>query len=484
MDQGIWFRGRNCRVVYKLLLLIVIAGAGGTYRHASQEASRMPPAQSSDAAATSLLDTPFELVNYQPLDGMQCPLVKSPVEVADTWSAESWELASARFLEAQQAAKSSASSASPARPLGGDLRPVRTVEDPYSTFAAIAVDPVNDEVIMSDENRFNLLVYGRTINPKGVAEPRRQVGGLHSKMEFICGVAVDPLSREIYTVNNDTLDNLVVFSPDARGDVPPARELHVDHGAWGISLDREHDEIAVTIEHYNKVSFYSRTAQGDAGALRYIQGPQTGLADPHGVHVDTKHDEVVVTNHGAWHLVQPGQGGSVSRGGGTRQRAASSPRPSSWGRFDLPSVRIFARTASGDVAPLRSIQGPHTKLSLPQGVFVDPESGQILVANDGGNSILFFARTAEGDVAPVRTLEGPATGINTPNGVAVDSVHHEIWVSNWATHSATVYPIDAQGNTAPLRTIRSAPENTPQPGLGNPGAVGYDSKKQEIVVPN
>ena len=278
------------------------------------------------------------------------------------------------------------------------------------------------------------------------------------------------------------MDNLIVFSPEARGDTPPARELKVDHGAWGIFLDRENDEVAVSIQHINKVAIYRRMAEGEEAPRRFIQGPQTGLADPHGIFIDAKNNEIAVTNHGAWHGVRSGQSRStrpdVSEGIPFRSL------PPSTGRFEPPSIKVYSRTAHGDVAPLRTLQGPRTRLNLPLGVFVDAERDEIVVANDGGNSILFFPRTAEGDVAPARTLEGPATGLKNPNGVVVDVRHNEIWVSNWGNHSATVYPRNARGNVAPLRTIRSAPPNAPLPGLGNPGAVGYDPRRQEILVPN
>jgi hypothetical protein len=51
-------------------------------------------------------------------------------------------------------------------------------------------------------------------------------------------------------------------------------------------------------------------------------------------------------------------------------------------------------------------------------------------------------------------------------------------------YAVTVFPIAAGGNAAPLRTIRGGPANTPALMIGNPGAVGYDSKRQEILVPN
>ena len=45
--------------------------------------------------------------------------------------------------------------------VGGDIPPTRIVADPYPTFDGIAVDPENDVVVMSDENRSGLLIYDR-----------------------------------------------------------------------------------------------------------------------------------------------------------------------------------------------------------------------------------------------------------------------------------------------------------------------------------
>jgi len=36
----------------------------------------------------------------------------------------------------------------------------------------------------------------------------------------------------------------------------------------------------------------------------------------------------------------------------------------------------------------------------------------------------------------------------------------------------------------PLRTIRSAPLGKQALAIGNPGAVAYDTKRDEILVPN
>jgi DNA-binding beta-propeller fold protein YncE len=114
----------------------------------------------------------------------------------------------------------------------------------------------------------------------------------------------------------------------------------------------------------------------------------------------------------------------------------------------------------------------------------DPEHDEFAVANNGDNSVLVFSRTANGDAAPLRVIAGAKSGINRPMGVAIDSGNNEIWVSNFADHTALVFDRNANGDAAPKRIIRTAPAGTPSPGFGNPQTVAYDSKREEILVPN
>jgi DNA-binding beta-propeller fold protein YncE len=115
---------------------------------------------------------------------------------------------------------------------------------------------------------------------------------------------------------------------------------------------------------------------------------------------------------------------------------------------------------------------------------VDAEHGELFVANDSDDSILVFRETDQGDVAPARVIKGPKTGLKNPTGLFVDTKNNELFVSNMGNHSATVYPRIANGDVAPLRTIRSAPLGKQAQIMGNPGAVAYDSKREEILVPN
>ena len=45
-----------------------------------------------------------------------------------------------------------------------DPAPVRAIEDHYATFAAVAVDPVRNEIVLQDENLFEIRVYNRLAN--------------------------------------------------------------------------------------------------------------------------------------------------------------------------------------------------------------------------------------------------------------------------------------------------------------------------------
>jgi hypothetical protein len=47
-----------------------------------------------------------------------------------------------------------------------------------------------------------------------------------------------------------------------------------------------------------------------------------------------------------------------------------------------------------------------------------------------------------------------------------------------------VFPRLAAGNVRPRRVIRNAPAGRETSGFGNPYSVAYDTKRQEILVPN
>jgi len=366
---------------------------------------------------------------------------------------------------------------------GSDLAAERCITDPYPSFNGIAVDPVNNRVVMSDTNRKGLLIYDRAGGSKSAkeTEPLRRITGPRAMIGFLAGVAVDPVSREVYSVNNDIEDNMVVFSYDATGNVKPSRLLAVPHQTWGVVLNRSRDELAITVQALNAVLIYRREAKGVEAPLRAIRGAQTGMADPHGVSWDTANNEIAVADHGNAHTASGTAFGSNETAAKVETPPAEAP---SAGSFQLPSIKTYSGEGKGDVNPLRIIQGPKAQLDLPMGIDVDAVNNEIAVANNGGNSVSIFRRTDSGDVAPVRVIRGNLTGIKSPAGVAIDTKNNELWVANFGDHSAVVFARTANGNVAPKRIIRNAPAGTPTVGFVNPMAIAYDSKRQELLVPN
>ena len=263
-------------------------------------------------------------------------------------------------------------------------------------------------------------------------------------------------------METDTGDKVVVFPRDANGNVKPARILATPHRGFSLAVDEEKQELYVGVQYPPEVAVYRKSASGRDKPLRSLQGESTRLSDVHGIAIDPKNKLLFVNNWG--HI--------------------SDYRTSGTGRFEEPSITVYPMGADGDTVPLRVIQGPRTQLNWAAQMTIDTDSGDIYVANDIGHSVLVFKGTDQGNVAPARVIKGDRTGILNPSGIFVDSKHKELWVSNFGNHSAVVYPLNANGNVVPLRTIRSAPVGKKSLKFGKVEAVVYDSKRDELLVPN
>ena len=363
--------------------------------------------------------------------------------------------------------------------------PVRMVKDPYPSFAAVSVDPVRNEVVLTDESLFQVLVYDRlehTPPDQPASTPKRVIAGDHTDIEFQSGVHVDPVSGEIYAVNNDTRDTTIVFAAGAQGDVKPVRSIETPHGTFGIAHAEQHGEIFLTVQHESAIVAYKKGAGKGDGPIRLLQGDRTKIADPHGIAYDPTEDVIFVANFG-------------SRSGRAAGAGGHDDTPPNWplerdtavpgsGTISAPSITVYSRTASGDSAPLRTIAGAASQLNWPTGLSFDPIRRELYVTNDTDHSVLVFDSRADGNAAPKRMLKGPRTLLVNPTGVALDLTNRELWVANFGGHSATVYDLTASGDVAPRRIIRNAPEGSPSLMIGNPGALALDTKRGEILVPN
>ena len=365
----------------------------------------------------------------------------------------------------------------PPHAIGGVIPPIRSVSDPFPTFDGVALDTENGRVIFSDENRHSLLVYDRTAggSSNDPTEPVQWVFGPKTELGYIAGVEVDPRRKEFYTINNDGGDRLVVFAYDDHGNVRPRRTLTLPHQSWDVALAPKRDEIAITVQQSNAISLFKRGAQGTEAPIRTIRGPATGLEDPHGAYFDELHNELITANHGNWTQLRPYT---------PYDPIATDVGEYKPGAFHPSSITVHAADANGDVPPLRTIEGALTGLNWPMGIDVDLTHNEIAVANYGDSSIRVFRRGDKGNVQPVRVLRGTPTQIVGPVSVAIDVKNDELWVANYGDHTAVVFPRTASGSARPKRIIRNAPKDAPTCGFTNASAAAYDSKRDEILVPN
>ena len=343
--------------------------------------------------------------------------------------------------------------------------PVRNIRDTDPIYSAVTVDTRLNEVYLQDPNTWSIRVFGRLDNTPDAAprtEPRRVIGGPKTDVQFNSCIYVDPKNGDIYSVENDIGDSIVVFKNDANGDVEPIRKLNVTHRAYAMAVDEENDEFYLSVQYPPQVAVYRKEASGNEKPRRLIQGESTRLSDSHGIAIDTKNKLLFVNNWGN----------------------ISDYRIPGSGRFEAPSITVYPLNADGDSQPVRVIEGPKTGLNWPGAMAIDSERGELYVANDMGQAIIVFRETDKGDVRPVRAIKGPNTGLSYPTGVFVDAKNKELWAANLGNSSATVYRLSASGDARPLRTIRSAPKGKVSLRFGKTQAVAYDSKREEILVPN
>jgi 6-phosphogluconolactonase (cycloisomerase 2 family) len=444
-----------------------------------------PPQLAASEEVAAAIDT-SRLVSIQHVvDGDMCPMpeelpaaalsnVMAPAQPASLTSEPQPETMTLALMNSFQdgnlfAALQRGSPAAPAsetRGAGSD-RLMRTIVDTHPTYSAIAVDVNSNDVILQDNNRWSYRVFNRLDNTapgEELTPPKRLVQGDKTSLQFNNGLYVDPNNGDIYSVESDTGDKMVVFPREADGNVEPKRILATPHRVYNIAVDEGRSELFVTVEYPPEIVVYPKGANGKQAPLRRIRGDATGLDAPHGIAVDEKNQLLYVNTWGHH----------------------SNYRIPGTGRFYPPAIKVYPLNATEDTPPLRVITGDKTQLNWPAAMKLNPDTGDLYVANDIGQSVLVFkgAATAQGNVAPVRVLKGDKTRLRNPTGLFLDRKNQELWVSNLGNASATAYPLMATGNVPPLRVIRSAPEGTRSLNFGRTAAVAYDPTREQLLVPN
>lgn len=183
------------------------------------------------------------------------------------------------------------------------------------------------------------------------------------------------------------------------------------------------------------VSVFSSTATGATAPFRFIQGSLTQITSANGVAVDGL-GNIYVAN-----------GDAVSG-----------------------SVLVFGPTASGNVAPVRVITATSAVplIGMPA-ITVDFAGNVYVVSNTAGaapSTIVVYAQTASGAVAPLKTIGGSLTGLGNAVGVNVDGagnlyVLNETSAGGTTTASVLIFGPAQTGNVQPMRQFTSASWTSP-----------------------
>lgn len=127
------------------------------------------------------------------------------------------------------------------------------------------------------------------------------------------------------------------------------------------------------------------------------------------------------------------------------------------GNSGKAAVSVFGPNA-GNVAPLRSIAGSHTRMNDGYNVAIDPTTQRLFVADENNNTVQIFAAGANGNATPVAWLSGKNTQIDYPYGIAVDDAGY-IYVGNcpqtgtYPQGAILVFAPGAHGDVKPIQTI-------------------------------
>ena len=183
------------------------------------------------------------------------------------------------------------------------------------------------------------------------------------------------------------------------------------------------------------------------GPARVIQGQLTHLSrTTHGIAYNTTHDEIIAPNPLA------------------------------------AAVVIFRGGATGEEAPIRTIQGPRTGLTRPETVAVDEKNDELIVGDPGDRRVLVYKRDADGDATPLRTIQGPKTRLLQIVGVAVDPNRNLLVVSSYSRLPGGVTGIFVfgrtdQGDVAPRRLIAG-----PRTGITRLRQIALDASTRKIFA--
>ena len=244
------------------------------------------------------------------------------------------------------AAGANGSNVSPARGItytapGGSLG--------YFRPEGLAIDNARHELYVYDYNLNGIEVF--TLGTGGNSTPIRTISGSNTNIVPVAGtdsgIAFDSVSGDLYV---EARSGILVFPQGSTGNVAPSRSITTSNYAEnGLGVSPNTQDVFESTG-YNALNVYSPTASGNATPLRQIDGSNTGIVGAGGLAVDNS-ENVYLAN--------------TTAGNGTFT-------PCVFGGYNYGEILIWGPQATGNVAPARSLCGPNTGFSSPEGVAIGP----------------------------------------------------------------------------------------------------------------
>ncbi len=281
-------------------------------------------------------------------------------------------------------------------------------------------------------NRISVWPDTATGNPapvRRIVGSRTQIGNGSNGLPDIITIS----SRQEILITNNSQLRIQTFQLGANGDVLPLRELLLTGQPKGLAYIPITDEIVTAPSNFSAIHFYPRAATGSAPTTRVISGNNTGIGSiPTDIVYLFGVDQIAVSDY------VPGDPNFAKR------------------------IQVFARTASGNTAPVRVIQGPATQLGAcngrAAGITTDHTGTEIIIGCF--NQILTFGPAASGDAAPLRQITGVATTLVAISDVTFlfgnQGQPSTLVVTQFnATNSVARFDAAASGDVAPLTSLNS-----------------------------
>jgi hypothetical protein len=231
----------------------------------------------------------------------------------------------------------------------GNVTPTRTLVDGPSSGLGQVRDMivVNNELLVLSGND-SIRVFPRTAS--GDVAPTRVIGGGNTKLNNPIAIAynagTDELFTNSYDVAGSSLPGILVFNRTDAGNVAPKRLIAGSNTQFGtftnyLTIDSVNGEIFAVGYSGHGVVVFNLTDSGNVAPKRNLTGPGTALTSVGGLVVDNTTNRLLVNS----------------------------------GFFGTPAIYAFARTATGNTAPLMAIFGPSTGLASPFGMALDATAG-------------------------------------------------------------------------------------------------------------